>query len=61
MSGEPRQFNELAERKRILQALAESQIIFFTPAFDFSADTGAADLREAAIKTMQFTRRGRVH
>jgi hypothetical protein len=61
VTGDTRFFNELGERKAILQGLADSQPIFAAPAIHLEADTAFADLRGAAIRTLQFTRQGRVH
>lgn len=61
VSGESRTFNELVSRKQILEMLASSRPILFGPAAGLTFDTSAADIREAAIRTMQLGRRGRVH
>lgn len=61
VSGESRTFNELVSRKQILEMLASSRPILLGPATGLMFDTSAADIREAAIRTMQLGRRGRVH
>ncbi|MFZ4575219.1 MAG: hypothetical protein ACOYN0_12525 [Phycisphaerales bacterium] len=61
ISGVPREFNELAQRKQILGNLAGSGFLFMPGVIDVATDTAAADIRAGALRAAQYSRRGRVH